>query len=172
MCIRDRSDAELSGLIDLRTGEAGLKASYEGLLDNLPASADEIEREDALAARRLGYLRLLGDYSRGNPGVALEAWRRSLTAPRGDEQRSLVRPLQVPPEHELEALPDAALFVLRAIIQLAPASLPDIAAATRLPESEVRATLEFGTSRSYLELIGGRVQICWPWLRPIHVRCV
>ncbi len=163
------SDAELSGLIDLRTGEAGLKASYEGLLDNLPASADEIEREDALAARRLGYLRLLGDYSRGNPGVALEAWRRSLTAPRGDEQRSLVRPLQVPPEHELEALPDAALFVLRAIIQLAPASLPDIAAATRLPESEVRATLEFGTSRSYLELIGGRVQICWPWLRPIHV---
>lgn len=163
------TEAELGRLLELRSQEAEILASYEGLLDKLPPSADEIDREEALAARQLGYLRMLWDYSRGNPGVALDVWRRSLTAPQGGDRRSLVRPLQVPNEQALEALPDTALFILRAILQLAPASPSDIAAATRLPEAEVRMTLEVGTSRQYLELVGDRVQIGWSWLRPIQV---
>lgn len=163
------TESELGRMIGLRSAEANIRASYEGLLEKLPPNADEIDLEEALVARQLGYLRMLWDYSRGNPGVALDVWRRSITAAEGEERRCLVRPLQVPNEQALEVLPDAVLFILRAILQLAPASPADIVAATRLSEAEVRATLELGASRKYLELVGGLVQVCWPWLRPIQV---
>jgi hypothetical protein len=78
-----------------------------------------------------------------------------------------VRPLRAPPAAELEALPDAGLFVLRAILMMAPASVSDVAEATRQSETVVRDAFGYGRTHGYLIEEAGRVSIGWEWLRSV-----
>ncbi|MBS2023156.1 MAG: hypothetical protein JST92_12145 [Deltaproteobacteria bacterium] len=139
---------------------------YDALLDRLPPGADEIERQDALDAKRAGYERMLWDHVGGNPGLALEAWRVSL----GQDAAGLVhvRPLRVPDIEQLERLPDSSLFVLRAVLQLAPTSAEVIAQATRLRPDEVLQDLRFGVAQGFYEQTSRQVRIAWPWLRAVN----
>src|SRR5690606_38351457 len=134
----------------------------EDLLDKLPAGADEIDRQEALDAKRAGYQRMLWDHVGGNPGLALEAWRASLARDANGNVR--VRSLQTPDFGALEALPDASLFVLRAVLQLAPAAVGPVAEATRLRPDEVLVDFRFGKSQGYFEEVDGRMRVAWPWL--------
>ena len=108
---------------------------------------------------------MVWDFVRGNPALALEVWRSSLGVDGGGAVR--VRPMQSPPADRLEALPDASLFVLRAVLQMAPASVLDVAQATRLTEAQVENAFRFGQVHGYLSEEAGKVRITWPWLRSV-----
>lgn len=159
------NEAQLGALLSDRDEAAGIAPQYDGLLDRLPPGADEIDRQDALQAKRTGYERMLWDHVGGNPGLALEAWRVSL----GQDDTGLVRvrPLQVPDITKLERLPDSSLFVLRAVLQLAPTSVESVAQATRLRPEEVLQDLRFGKAQGFYEDRSGSVRIAWPWLRAV-----
>jgi len=159
------NEAQLGALLSDRDEAAGIAPQYDGLLDRLPPGADEIDRQDALQAKRTGYERMLWDHVGGNPGLALEAWRVSLG--QDDTGAVRVRPLQVPDITKLERLPDSSLFVLRAVLQLAPTSVESVAQATRLRPEEVLQDLRFGKAQGFYEDRSGSVRIAWPWLRAV-----
>ncbi len=105
------------------------------------------------------------DYSNGNPGIALHFWRRSLAL--GSDGEPTVRLFSPPDTSDIEKLPDSALFVLRAILQVEIATVDDIVDATMLPSNSVRDSLRYGMSRGYVESHGQRFRIHWGWLRAI-----
>ncbi|MGV3625359.1 MAG: hypothetical protein ACO1OB_31400 [Archangium sp.] len=159
------NERQIGALLADRSARAGLAPSYDTLLEGLMSTADEQARAEELQERQVAYERMLWDHVGGIPAVALEVWRSSLaTTPGGAVS---VRPLQVPDARELERLPDASLFVLRAILQLAAATVPDLAEATRLSEEQVLNAVTFGRARGFLLLTHERVDIAWPWLRPV-----
>jgi hypothetical protein len=126
-----------------------------------------LEHWEALASKQAGYFRMVWDFVRGNPALALEVWRTSLVE---DAQgRVRVRSLQAPDAAQLEALPDSVLFVLRAILQMAPASVTEVAQAARLSEVEVRDVFSFGQARGYFVVSNGRMGVSWAWLRAVVV---
>lgn len=159
------NEAQLGALLADRDASAGIDPLYDGLLDRLPAGADDIDRQDALNAKRAGYERMLWDHAGGNPGLALEAWRWSLAQDAAGTVH--VRPLRTPDTAKLERLPDASLFVLRAVLQLAPTRVDCVAEATRLRPEEVAQDLRFGTAQGFYEERSGSVRVAWPWLRAV-----
>mgnify|MGYP001456768957 CR=1 FL=1 len=155
------SEEQLGSLIRARTKQAGLDPSFEGLAvpkqaqTPLPAGGNRTEH---------GYHRLLWDFSRGNPAVALQAWRESLFTHEG---KLVVRLFKEPSPEEIERLPLPLLFVLRAAVQLELAPPGDIVAATQLPASDVADALRFCTSKGYLEDVDGHLRLTWTWYRTI-----
>ena len=158
-------EQQIGALLHERCAEAGIKPSYADLLEKLPAGADELDRLEALQAKQAGYERMLWDYVRGNPALALEAFRASLDeAERGAVH---VRPLRIPDASNLDALPDSSLFILRAVLQLGPAGVDDVAAATRLSTEQVQNAFRFGQTQGYFVERQGRVRVAWAWLRAV-----
>ena len=159
------TEDQLARLLDQRAKEAACTPSYEQLLSALPRTADEQDRADALHARATGYMRMLWDHVHGNPGLALEAWRRAL----GEDEKGgvHVRPLQEPESAVLEHLPDSSLFVLRAVLQLAPATVVDVAHATRLSRENVVSALRFGEAQGIFLERDERYYVTWRWLRAV-----
>lgn len=158
-------ETEIGALLAQRTADADIVPVYTGLLDKLPAGADEIDRMDALQAKQNGYMRMLWDHVSGNPGLALEAWRSTLAE---DEQGVVhVRPLQEPDPVTLDALPDSSLFILRAILYLTPATVEDVAQATRLSHEQVLNAFRYAQSQGVCGRLGDRCYIRWSWLRAV-----
>ncbi len=158
-------EAQIGALLEERSMRAGIAPAYDDLLDRLPRGADDLDRIDALAEKKAGYERMLWDHVRGNPGMALEAWRTSL----GEDDANVVhvRPLQVPDSSKLELLPDSSLFILRAVLQMAPVSLEDVAEVTRLSPEQVRNAFRFGEKQGFLSEEGGRMCVNWRWRRSV-----
>lgn len=159
------SEVEIGALLRERCRSAGISPIYDDLLERLPIGADELDRYDALQAKQTGYERMLWDHASGNPGIALEVWRSSLARDAAGTVR--VRPLQVPDAGLLDGLPDAALFVLRAVLQMTPAAVEDLVQATRLSPAEVLDLIRFGETRGFFAEDEGRFRITWSWLRPV-----
>lgn len=158
-------EEQIIELLRARTASAGLTPTFERLLEKLPPNADEIDRQEALEQRAASYYRLLWDYAAGNPGIALHMWRRSLGA--DADGSTHVRFFQAPDGADLELLPDPAIFVLRAVLQLAPASAEHIGRATMLNAADVADALRYALARTYVERTDGRYTITWTWLRAI-----
>ncbi|MEM6290676.1 MAG: ATP-binding protein [Myxococcota bacterium] len=156
------TEDELGGLIRSQCEKADIDPSFEGLVvprQNGEPLPDQGDRTEA------SYYRLLWDFSKGNPAVAMLAFRDSLFR---DEQRNVVvRLFKEPPAEEVEGLTLSVLFVLRTIVQLELALLPEIEAATQLPATDVEDAVRFCTSRGYLEPYQGGVRLSWPWYRTI-----
>lgn len=159
------TEAQIGTLLDLRSEDTDIEPQYDDLLEVSSSQVSEEDRLDAIEAKKAGYMRMLWDYARGNPAIALEVWRSSLGITEDDAIR--VRPLQVPDTALLESLSDSSLFVLRAIIQLSPAAPDDIARATRLGPEQVLNALRFGQARGFIAETNGRVRISWSWVRPV-----
>ena len=158
-------EQQIGALLHERCSAAEVAPSYEDLLDKLPAGADELDRLEALQAKQAGYERMLWDYVRGNPALALEAFRSSLDeGPRGSVH---VRPLRIPDAANLDMLPDSSLFILRAVLQLGPAGVEDVAQATRLSSEQVQNAFRFGQTQGYFAERDGRVRVTWAWLRAV-----
>lgn len=159
------NEVQLEALIVDRCEDAALVPTYDDLLEALPPGADEVDRQDALRAKRAGYARMLWDHVGGNPGLALEVWRVSLAQ---DERGGVhVRPLQVPNIATLERLSDVSLFILRAVLQLAPTTAEAVAHAARLRPEEVLQDFRFGKTQGFYDEQAGLVRIAWPWLRAV-----
>ncbi|MBX3183868.1 MAG: ATP-binding protein [Polyangiaceae bacterium] len=165
IAIQPWREEAIAELLDGRTTAAGLTPSFEGLLQGDP-DLDEEEHAERLLATRRGYYRLLWDYSSGNPAVALHFWRRSLGI---DEDGELAVGLfTAPPTADLEALPDASFFVLRALLRLDPATLERVAESTGLPYDQILDAIRYADFRGYLARDeAGRLHITWTWFRAI-----
>lgn len=159
------NEAQIGALLMQRCSRAEITPVFDDLIDRLPLGADELDRYDAVQAKRAGYERMLWDHSGGNPGIALEVWRSSLAQDAAGSVR--VRSLQVPDASLLEALPDAALFVLRAIVQSTPSTPEDLAQTTRLPAADVLDMIRFGEAKGLFVAENGRIRVAWSWLRPV-----
>jgi hypothetical protein len=157
------NEGQIGALVAERCEASGISPRYDDLLDKLPPGADDLDRQDVLRAKRAGYERMLWDHVGGNPGLALEAWRMSLA--QDDAGVVHVRPLQVPDVSKLERLPDSSLFVLRAVLQLAPTTVEVVAQATRLRSEEVLQDLRFGMAQGFYDEDTSRVRVAWSWLR-------
>jgi hypothetical protein len=160
-------EEEIVGLLRSRTAEAGLAPTFVHLLERQAAGADEIDVQEALARREADYYRLLWDYAFGNPSVALHMWRRSLGV--DNQGAAAVRLFAGMDTSDFERLPDKAVFVLRAVLQLAPARPEDIARATMLRPVDVSDALRYAAARGYLEEVDGRYRVTWTWFRAITV---
>lgn len=159
------TDRQIGALLEQRCDSAGIQVTYDGLLDKPALGIDEIGRQSMLHATRVGYLRMLWNHVGGNPALALEVWRSSLAAdPSGMVH---VRPLQVPEMSDLESLPDASLFILRAVLQLAPASAQAVSHTTRLPLNEIMQAFRYGKASGYFEEYAAGIRVTWRWLRPV-----
>ena len=158
-------EEQIIELLRERTAKADIHPSFERLLDKLPASADAIDKQEALEARAASYYRLLWDYASGNPGIALHMWRRSIGA--DADGGTHVRFFQAPDTGELDVLPDPTLFVLRAILQMAPATTDEIRRATRLSMSDVTDALRYARARDYIRDDDGLYTVTWTWLRAL-----
>jgi hypothetical protein len=159
------TDEQIGNLLVRRNAEAAIDPTFEDLLEALAPSADEIDRQEALSAKQTGYFRMVWDYARGNPALALEVWRSSLMEDLEDRVRVVA--LHAPNAARLETLPDAALFILRAVLQMAPATVADVAESTRLTEAQVQNAFRFGLAHGYLVEDGGRIRVSWAWLRSV-----
>jgi len=159
------SEEAIQGLLTNRNKIVDIEPSFEHLLDPRAAEGDELDRQDALTRTSASYYRLLWDYSTGNPGVALHFWRSSLgVAPDG---KLYARRFDAPDASDLEDLPDEAVFVLRAIVQLDWALPEDISRATSLSASKVQDALRYGAMRGYFDQQDGRYRVTWNWYRAI-----
>jgi hypothetical protein len=151
-------------LLKARSAHAGIAPSFAGLVTE-PPEDDEEERADQLARAEANYYRLLWDYAEGNPAVAMHFWRESLHVdPSGSVHVQLFSP---PDTRDLESLPDPAVFVLRAVVQLELAVAADLQQATMRPANQVADALRYAAHRGYVEVIGGRYRLSWAWFRGI-----
>ena len=131
----------------------------------LPRQIDmQDETEEESASR--GYARILWEYAKGNPGVALYLWSQSLFK---DEQgKTVVRLFDIPSLSGLESMSVTLLLVLRAILQLELAHKDEIARATNLSSEEAVDALRLLMSKCYVERAEGNLYtISWPWYRAI-----
>lgn len=155
------SEDTLGELIKGQCEKAEIEPSFEGLVvprqsEPLPDQGDRTEAS---------YYRLLWDFSKGNPAVALHAFRESLF--RDEEGGVVVRLFKEPPAEEIEALSLSQLFILRTVVQLELALTHEIARATQLPFKEVEDAMRFCSSRGYVEKFQGGYRMTWPWYRTI-----
>ena len=72
-----------------------------------------------------------------------------------------------PAAEALEGLPDEAVFVLRAVVQLGWASEDAVQRATSLGLSDVQNALRFGSAKGWFERADERYHITWNWFRAI-----
>ncbi|MGE0113527.1 MAG: AAA family ATPase [Steroidobacteraceae bacterium] len=161
----DWPEEDIALLLQNRSRQAGIRPVFERLVPDLPTDLDDIERNDALAQAEKSYYRLIWDYASGNPGIALHAWRTSLGI--AADKRVFVTPFRVPEAATFDKLPDSAVFVLRAVLQLERAHPEDVSRATMVPLTEVQNSLRFGLQCGYLHCVDGLYAVTWNWYRPI-----
>ena len=114
----------------------------------------------------LGYYRIFWDRSAGNLAVALLAWRKSLFVSDKDDE-PVVQLFESPSARDMEKFPLTLLFVLRAVVQLDLASEAESSSCTQLPLHDVADASRDSITHGYLERVGDRVRIAWPWFRTI-----
>ncbi|MEM9696107.1 MAG: ATP-binding protein, partial [Myxococcota bacterium] len=114
----------IARLLRQRSTTIGLQPEFTKMVQGLRPDADEFDRREALERAESNYYRLIWDYALGNPGVALHFWRDSLAVnAKGGVEVRLFSP---PDTGDIESLPDEAVFVLRAVVQLESATVDDI----------------------------------------------
>ncbi len=165
IALKPWGEEAIARLLTSRSKQADIKPSFENLVGPLPKDADAIDVQEALERTSTGYHRLIWDYATGNPGIALHTWRASLAL--DSNEVVTVRNFHAPDSRTLEALPDDASFVLRAVVQLEFATVSDLVEATQLSRAEVQNALRFGIVRGYFEVKGEYHCITWSWYRPI-----
>jgi len=156
-------EERIARLLRSRSEAVGIEPSFARLLTEDPI--DELERNALLERAETNYYRLLWDYAAGNPAVALWFWRESLKV--AGEEEHIVQLFEAPATDDLEGLPDHALFVLRALVQIDRASRDDVMTATKLPDERVREALRYARLRGYVDLVEERYRVSWEWFRAI-----
>lgn len=109
------TDSQIQDLIWKRNLVAGKTTNFTNLVVTHEEANDDVSFEVIKSAQ--GYFRLLHDFCKGNPRVALLYWLRSLKINEQDEQVLDVGLFQSPPQKPLAALQDNYWFTLTAIAQ-------------------------------------------------------
>lgn len=161
------NDEQIGNLLLQRSAEADVDPIFDDLVEKLPPAADEFDQQEALASKKAGYFRMVWDFVRGNPALALEVWRSSLV--KQADETIHVRSLRAPDATKLESLPDSALFVLRAILQMEPVAAEEVALAAGLTVAQVRDVVSYALAHGYVVEVDERMSISWTWLRAVVV---
>lgn len=163
--LRPWSEEHIAELLERRSKAAAFEPDFS-LLVRKVVEGDAADFAERLARTREGYYRVLWDYSGGNPAVSLHFWRQSLgRTPRGRVCAGLFGP---PSTRDLEHLPDATCFVLRALLRLDSADETQLTQATRLGLEQVRNAVQFAVRRQYVERqTDGQLRVRWQWYRAI-----
>lgn len=165
--LRAWSESDLGELLQRRCTERDITPHFDDLLNGGASSPESETLAEDLALRREWFIRLIWDNARGNPGLALEAWRHSLVV--DDGGKVFVRAgLNFETLDALETLPVAAQFALRVVLQLEPVSQEDLGEVTRMPVTELENFLQCGLHHGYLVRAGERYAINWRWLRAVR----
>jgi hypothetical protein len=104
------NEEQVRSLILRRVNECGVPVSFEELLVK---DVEGMESSVQVVANQDGFIRLLRDFSEGNPRVALHYWLESLEA---DGEGVIVRLYESPSADALEQLPDDSRFVLQSVV--------------------------------------------------------
>ncbi len=153
----------ITQLLRSRCEDAGIEPSFERLLPI--GIVDEVEHEEALDRTQRGFYTLLWDYASGNPAVALHFWRESLGI--DSDGGVCVQLFSAPETADLERLPDPAVFVLRALVQMQPALMSELVRGTRLPPRQVKDAIRYARTRGYVERQDQRISLKWHWYRAV-----
>jgi hypothetical protein len=159
------SEENIASLLQSRSRSAAIEPCFDRMLTEMREEQDEVELSEARSRAETNYYRLLWDYADGNPAVALHFWRASLLT--DEDERDMVRLFRPPDTTDIEQLPDDAVFVLRAVLQLDAATIEDIVKATMLSSGPVQDALRYALARGYLERDGDRYRLTWHWFRAI-----
>lgn len=141
------SSSQLRALTAARLGSLGLRIDFSGLVRASAFGADpevELERSTAM------FYRLLAEASTGNPTIAMHMFARCVV-PTDDEHVVTVRMGSVLSGGVIDALSEAALFVLVALRLQDQLTLEEIVEVTNLSLPLVRATVRDLLSRNLLE---------------------
>ncbi len=125
-----RWDADqLRALIERRTNRLGIKPVFD-LRNEAALSMFNSDLPPEERVKR-AYFEKLEDLSKGNPAIALDIWRQSLFINRFTSQVE-VRTYSGPSTDDLSSMPEATLFVLRAMMQMEVATLETLRWSTDL----------------------------------------
>ncbi|MGD8439086.1 MAG: hypothetical protein PVG53_01020, partial [Holophagae bacterium] len=154
------SEERIRELVRTRCKASGVTFNYADVavdrIEGVTTRARLVESAD-------GYLRLLWDYSGGNPRIALHFFVRSLDPDRGDRLR--VRLFRAPDSSRLEAGGEAGLFVLAAIVIHESASVEDLATVTRSSVSQCHIHVDRLVDLGAAVFDNGMVRITTTWQR-------
>lgn len=154
------TEEAIGALIDARMSTAGWTAIWDDLLPPRVAFAD---RDFERTRMRERYLRLLWDYSDGNPRVALHFWLRSLVV--NGERRVRVRLFDGPSPDELEWLSTESRFLLAAVVLHENLSADETARVLGISDRHGLAVFEQLLARGVLECTGDRYRVTALWSR-------
>lgn len=148
---------ELRELVHACMKQGDLSVSFDRL--DIPSQFEQ--PEDAGKDRNeLTYFRLLNDYAKGNPTVALYFWMCSLT----DGEQTLEATLfRTPSLSVVEELPRFVLFVLRTTLLLEEASEDELTDCTGLTAPVVEDALRILCAKGIYEKTDNRFRISWYW---------
>lgn len=120
---------QLRALIERRTNRLGIKPVFD-LRNEAALSMFNSDLPPEERVKR-AYFEKLEDLSKGNPAIALDIWRQSLFINRFTSQTE-VRTYSGPSTDDLSSMPEATLFVLRAMMQMEVATLESLRWSTDL----------------------------------------
>ncbi len=151
---------ELRGLIERRTHQAAIDPDFSAMIDE---GVFEFGEDVSVAERKKrGYFERLAEHVGGNPAIALDYWRRSLFVD-SRTGKVTVRTFDTPPVESLAALPLAAQFVLRVLLQMDFADMAAIHASTDLGSMEISDALRRLERMGAITREGARYQIALNW---------
>jgi len=154
------NESLIHDLIRARMAASGTEPTYEDLvvdrMEGLSIDTRLLESEE-------GYIRLLWDYSDGNPAVALHFWLRSLV--QESPERVRVRLFRSPPPEALENGRDEGRFILAAVVVHGGLTAADAAAATGYPEGLCRIYMNRLRDLGALSVHGDIHRVSTHWQR-------
>jgi predicted transcriptional regulator len=157
---------EIRALVERRTEQAGMAPLFNLDIHNAGTMLFDSDISPEERVRRQ-YFDELTEHAAGNPAVALEFWRRSLFHD-CEAGTVAVRTYRLPDSNALLALPRASLFVLRAVLQMEIATLPNIALSTDLPMVVIRDSLRVLTQLGVIGESGDGFRLTLFWFQDVR----
>jgi len=145
------TSAQLQALTVARTGQAGYRVDFQGLVKASALGTDpkiELERSTSV------FYRLLAEASSGNPSIAMRMWSRCLQ-PTDDDHLVTVRMGASLSAGVVPNLSDNALFVLVALRLQDELTVRELVEVTNLSTAAVRTTVRDLLSRQLVERCSG-----------------
>lgn len=154
-------EEDIAALVRRRMEAAGVQASFRDLVvQELRGSA----LEDAILRTEGEYLRLLWDFSEGNPRVAIHYWLHSLVT---QDELLRVRLFAAPDAEDLEKLHEESRFLLATIALHENATVEEAAASLGISQRHCAALLTYLRSHHYVQVHRGQWRISTHWYRPV-----
>jgi hypothetical protein len=156
------SEEEIKELIERRNLLSERKISFTDLIVTEDQGEDDFYE---VIKTSNGYFRLLREFSKGNPRVALRYWRRSIKIDQeGTVQVSLFRKPSMRPIEQLE---DEYLFVLAAIAQHGALDAAELAEITNSQFAFCEMALNYFDERDVVDMVGRRAVISPLYFRQV-----